>query len=171
MAGGEGAAGEHVEFPGALNASEASACLYSLHNRQSIDGRSEPINQGKLHLIQESGLESTQNPANRRRSERVVLQMRITVIAEDLDRQKQQEEALTQVVNAHGGLIKMKMELHVGQPMLLVNPKNKVEQTCRVVRVDDRAEGDFSVAFEFDQPNPKFWPVVFPPEDWNAPRH
>jgi hypothetical protein len=115
-------------------------------------------------------LDSPQNPVNRRRSERVMLQMRIKVIAEDLERKRQQEEALTLVVNAHGGLMKMKMELHVGQPMLLVNPKNKVEQSCRVVRVEDTAEGNFSVAFEFDKPNPKFWPVVFPPKDWNAPR-
>jgi hypothetical protein len=99
-----------------------------------------------------------------------MLQMRITVIAENIERKTQQEEALTLVVNAHGGLMKLKMELHVGQPMRLVNPKNKVEQGCRVVRVEDTASDFFSVAFEFDQPNPKFWPVVFPPEDWNAPR-
>ncbi len=109
------------------------------------------------------------NPVNRRRSERVMLQMRITVIAEDINRKRQREEALTQVVNAHGGLMKINMELHVGQPMLLVNPQNKVEQGCRVVRVEDNAQGNFSVAFEFDKPNPKFWPIVFPPEDWNAP--
>ena len=99
-----------------------------------------------------------------------MLQMRITVIAENIERKPQQEEALTLVVNAHGGLMNLKMELHVGQPMRLVNPKNKVEQSCRVVRVEDTATDFFSVAFEFDQPNPKFWPVVFPPEDWNAPR-
>jgi hypothetical protein len=109
------------------------------------------------------------NPADRRRSERVMLRMRITVIAEDTEHKRQQREALTQVVNAHGGLMKMQVELYVGQPMLLLNPQNKVEQSCRVVRVDDTAEGDFAVAFEFDNPNPKFWPVVFPPEDWHAP--
>ena len=97
-----------------------------------------------------------------------MLRMRLTVTAEDTERKRQQVEALTQVVNAHGGLMKMKMELHVGQPMLLVNPQNSVEQNCRVVRVDDTAEDDFAVAFEFDKPNPKFWPVVFPPEDWQA---
>jgi len=112
---------------------------------------------------------SPSNPADRRRSERVMLRMRLTVIAEDTERKRQQVEALTQIVNAHGGLMKMQMELHVGQPMLLVNPQNKVEQSCRVVRVEDTAEGDFAVAFEFDTPNPKFWPVVFPPEDWHAP--
>lgn len=94
--------------------------------------------------------------------------MKLTVIAEDTARKQRQEEALTLVVNAHGGLLKMKIDVHVGQPMLLVNPKNKVQQSCRVVRVEEAAPGYFSVAFEFDRPNPKFWPVVFPPPDWNA---
>ncbi|PYT93201.1 MAG: hypothetical protein DMG36_10825 [Acidobacteria bacterium] len=111
---------------------------------------------------------STSNPINRRRSERVMLRMRVTVIAEDTKHKRHQVESLTQVVNAHGGLLKMQMELHVGQPMLLVNPQNKVEQSCRVVRIEDTPDGDFAVAFEFDRPNPKFWPVVFPPEDWVA---
>ena len=104
----------------------------------------------------------------RRRSERVMLRMRITVIAEDTARKRQQLEGLTQVVNAHGGLMRMPVDLHMGQPMLLVNPQNNEEQGCRVLRVDDTPEGDFAVAFEFDQPNPRFWPVVFPPEDWKA---
>ena len=110
------------------------------------------------------------NPINRRRSERVMLQMRITVMAQDIEHKPQQEEALTLIVNAHGGLMKVKMELHVGQSIRLLNPGNKVQQNCRVVRIDDTATEFFSVAFEFDQPNPKFWPVVFPPSDWAAPR-
>jgi len=111
---------------------------------------------------------SSSNPINRRRSERVMLRMRLNVIAEDTARKPQQYQAMTQVVNAHGGLMKIQADLHVGQSMLLINPQNKVEQKCRVVRIDDTAEGDFAVAFEFDAPNPKFWPVVFPPEDWVA---
>jgi hypothetical protein len=114
-------------------------------------------------------LTSPSDPKNRRRSERVMLQMRVTVIAEDVERNPRQEEALTLVVNAHGGLLKMKMDVQLGQPMLLVNPQNRLEQSCRVVRVDDTSPDFFSVAFEFDAPNPKFWPVVFPPADWDAP--
>jgi len=110
------------------------------------------------------------NPVNRRRSERVMLRMRLLVIAEDAERKRQEIEGLTQVVNAHGGLMKFPLYLHVGQPLQLVNPQNKVEQSSRVVRVEDTAAGDYSIAFEFDKPNPKFWPVVFPPEDWNAPK-
>ena len=113
---------------------------------------------------------SPSDPQNRRRSERVMLQMRVTVIAEDVQRKPGREEALTLVVNAHGGLLKMKMDVHVGQPMRLVNPQNNVEQDCRVVRVDDTSTDFFSVAFEFDHPNPKFWPVVFPPPDWEPRR-
>jgi hypothetical protein len=94
--------------------------------------------------------------------------MRITVIADDIQRNSRREEAMTQIVNAHGGLLKMKMDVKVGQPMRLANPQNKIEQNCRVVRVDDSSPEYFSVAFEFDKPNPKFWPVVFPPSDWDA---
>jgi hypothetical protein len=115
-------------------------------------------------------LASPDSPKDKRRSERVMLQMRITVFAEDIEHKPRQEEALTLVVNAHGGLMKLKMDVHVGQPMRLVNPHNKVEQNCRVVRVEDTSTEFFSVAFEFDQANPKFWPVVFPPADWTAPR-
>jgi len=110
------------------------------------------------------------NPVDRRRSERVMLRMRLLVIAEDTERKRQEIEGLTQVVNAHGGLMKFPLYLHVGQPLQLINPQNKVEQSSRVVRVEDTAAGDYSIAFEFDKPNPKFWPVVFPPEDWNAPK-
>ena len=111
---------------------------------------------------------SPDNTINRRRSERVMLQMRITVIAEDVAHKPRQEEALTLIVNAHGGLLKMKLDVYVGQPMRLVNPQNRIEQSCRVVRVEDTSPEFFSVAFEFDRPNPKFWPVVFPPADWDA---
>jgi hypothetical protein len=114
-------------------------------------------------------LASSSNPIDHRRSERVMLQMRITVVADDVEHKSRQEEALTLVVNAHGGLLKMKMDVHVGQPMRLANPQNKVEQSCRVVRVEDTSPEYYSVAFEFDKPNPKFWPVVFPPPDWDSP--
>jgi hypothetical protein len=113
-------------------------------------------------------LATASNPMNRRRSERVMLQMKIKVIAEDIERKPREEEALTQVVNAHGGLLRLRMHVHVGQPMLLVNPHNKLEQNSRVVRVEDISPEFFSVAFEFDQANPKFWPVIFPPADWGA---
>jgi hypothetical protein len=108
------------------------------------------------------------SPENRRRSERVILRMGVLVVAEDEQRKQIQEEAETQVVNAHGGLLKMKQHLHVGQSFLLSNPRNSMEMSCRVVRTEDEGMEFYKVAFEFDRPAPHFWPIVFPPADWVA---
>ena len=109
-------------------------------------------------------------PQNRRRSERVVLQMSVRVLAEDEERRQIQEDAMTQVVNAHGGLLQMKSHLHVGQSFLLSNPRNLMEISCRVVRTEEQGMEYYNVAFEFDRPAPKFWPIVFPPTDWGLPK-
>ena len=109
-------------------------------------------------------------PSDRRRSERVLLHVPVVVRTETMEGKRVQEETLTLVVNAHGGLLTLKMEVVPGQPVLLVNPKNGKEQKCRVVRVDNPPGGALAVAFEFETPAPNFWPVVFPPADWGAAR-
>jgi hypothetical protein len=108
------------------------------------------------------------SPNNRRRSERVLLRLTVLVVAEDEDRKQIQEKAETQVVNAHGGLLRMRQHLHVGQSFLLNNPQNAMEMSCRVVRTEEDGLDFFKVAFEFDRPGAHFWPVVFPPADWVA---
>lgn len=109
-------------------------------------------------------------PENRRRSERVMLRMSVLVVAEDEDRKEIQEKAETQVVNAHGGLLKMRHHLHVGQSFMLSNPRNSMEISCRVVRTEEQGMEFYNVAFEFDRPAPRFWPIVFPPADWAVPK-
>ena len=94
--------------------------------------------------------------ANRRRSERVMLQIPVKVLAETPDSVHVEENTHTLVVNAHGGLMRLKAELLVGQPFILVNPQSGIEQSCRVVRVDQPSADYFAVAFEFDFPAPKF---------------
>jgi hypothetical protein len=110
------------------------------------------------------------DPSNRRRSERVMLQIPVKVLTETTERVQVEESTHTLVVNAHGGLMKLKMELLQGQPLMLVNPQNGMEQGCRVVRIDQPSPDYFAVAFEFDRPAPNFWPVVFPPKDWGLPK-
>ena len=98
----------------------------------------------------------------------MVLRMSVQVVAEDEERKQIQEKAETQVVNAHGGLLRMRQHLHVGQSFLLNNPQNSSEMSCRVVRTEDDGLEFYRVAFEFDRPTPNFWPIVFPPADWGA---
>jgi len=108
------------------------------------------------------------NPANRRRSERVMLQIPVSVQVKTRDGKDVREDTQTVVVNAHGGLMKLKMEVKTGQPILLINERAKVQQGCHVVRVETSEAGNSAVAFEFDEPTPQFWPIVFPPADWGA---
>jgi hypothetical protein len=109
-------------------------------------------------------------PINRRRSERVLLHVPLLVMTDTTEGKLVQEETHTLAVNAHGGLLTLKMEVVPGQPMLLVNPKNGKEQKCRVTRVENPPGGALAVAFEFETPAPHFWPIVFPPTDWGAAR-
>lgn len=97
-----------------------------------------------------------------------MLQIPVVVQTRTRDGKDLREETQTVVVNAHGGLLMLKMEVKAGQPFLLINERAKVQQGCRVVRVETSEAGTSAVAFEFDQPTPQFWPIVFPPADWAA---
>src|SRR5215470_9637825 len=103
---------------------------------------------------------------NKRRSERVRLQIPIVVMTESVEHEKMEEETQTMVVNAHGGLLKLQMEVLAGQPIVLVNPVSGAEVAAKVVRVENPPGGYTAVAFEFAEPSPHFWPVEFPPADW-----
>ncbi len=97
-----------------------------------------------------------------------MLQIPVVVQIKTRDGKDVREDTQTVVVNAHGGLLKLKMEVKTGQPILLINERAKVQQGCHVVRVETSEAGNSAVAFEFDQPTPQFWPIVFPPADWGA---
>jgi hypothetical protein len=97
-----------------------------------------------------------------------MLQIPVIVQVKTRDGKDVREDTQTVVVNAHGGLLKLKMEVKTGQPILLINERAKVQQGCHVVRVETSEAGNSAVAFEFDEPTPQFWPIVFPPADWAA---
>ena len=52
------------------------------------------------------------------------------------------------------------------QEITLFNPKTGKEARCRVVRVERRSSELVSMAFEFHERMAQFWPITFPPEDW-----
>jgi len=103
---------------------------------------------------------------NRRRSERVLLQVRVVVETEIEKGKSIRLDAFTLVVNAHGGLLEMDLKVGKGQKLLLTNSGLRMQQSCRVVGIRESQEGLFAVAFEFDNPTSEFWPIAFPPADW-----
>lgn len=111
---------------------------------------------------------SPSSGANRRRSERVMLQIPIVVMTESVEHEQMEEETQTMVVNAHGGLLKLRMEVLPAQPVVLRHPRSGAKAAARVVRVENPPGGFTAVSFEFLEPSPHFWPVEFPPEDWAA---
>lgn len=110
---------------------------------------------------------STMEERNRRRSERVVLRVPLQLSAKMPDGKRISIEVYSLVVNAHGGLLDVGMEMLAGQQVILNNPRNEKVASGKIVRVEASDEGRFSVAFAFEFPAPSFWPVSFPPADWS----
>lgn len=103
----------------------------------------------------------------RRRSERVLLQIRVIVETTVDEGQWVRLDAFTLVVNAHGGLLELPLKMAKGQKMVLMNPAVGAQEPCRVVDTRRTEDAHFAVGFEFDNPSPQFWPISFPPADWS----
>ena len=103
---------------------------------------------------------------NRRRSQRVMLQLAVLVRANMPDGRCVQVQGFTSVVNAHGGLLESPLNLADNQKFLLINPHSGKEVDCKAARVEGMASALYEVAFEFDQRTPRFWPIDLPPDDW-----
>jgi hypothetical protein len=107
---------------------------------------------------------------NRRRSQRVILSVAVTVRTEAGSREASFEEAAqTLIVNAHGALIALAGKVEKGQTLRLTNRATQEEQLCNVVHVGPVSGGKAQVGVEFKTPSPDFWRIAFPPEDWTAP--
>jgi hypothetical protein len=80
------------------------------------------------------------------------------------------EKTHTTVVNAHGALVELSIPPEQGQTLTLMNGQTNEKQESKVILVTAGEAGKFNVALEFMGPNPGFWSVSFPPDDW-ASRH
>lgn len=77
-------------------------------------------------------------------------------------------QAFTLAVNAHGGLLEAPLRVAANQRITLVNSQTGKVADCRVVRVEGPSESNYTIAFEFDERNPQFWPITFFPSDWSV---
>ena len=105
-------------------------------------------------------------PANQRRSQRIVLSVRLEVSGRRKNGAAFAEDTATLIVSAHGGLLLLKEVVWAGQTLTLRNVMTTEEISCTVVDTNPVANGAAEVGIEFSEPNPKFWRVSFPPEDW-----
>jgi hypothetical protein len=103
----------------------------------------------------------------RRRSQRVMLSIRVLISGNRDTGHAFSEEVYTVVVNAHGALVMAAEVFHVGQLATVKHLKSNEEQMCRVIQIETGDAGMHQVALEFLEPAPRFWRVAFPPEDWS----
>jgi hypothetical protein len=106
-------------------------------------------------------------PTAVRRSQRLLLTIRVLISGKQVSGLPFSEDALTQVVNAHGALILMKHLVSTGDRLQIRNIKTGEEVACTVVGIGERQDHKCGVGIEFDQPHPRFWRVSFPPDDWS----
>ncbi|HZP34135.1 MAG TPA: PilZ domain-containing protein [Candidatus Acidoferrales bacterium] len=112
------------------------------------------------------GTWSTSGPdANRRRSQRVILSVPVTVTGQGAKGQFT-EETKTLVVNAHGALITLAAKVTQAQQLQLKSVSNPEIQDCKVVFIGPTVQGQTQIGVEFLKPAPHFWHVAFPPENW-----
>ena len=108
---------------------------------------------------------------SRRRSQRVVLSLRVLVCTEDAPKDASfEEETHTLVVNAHGALVAIAAKVKKGQKLRLTNAATRDQELCRVVYLGGVADDKTQVGVEFLKPSPDFWHIAFPPEDWVMPK-
>ena len=105
---------------------------------------------------------------DRRRSKRVYVQIRVRVEGYLKEKTPFAEETETFAVNAHGALVGLNAEPHLGQNVDVRNAATNETQQSKVVFVIMAKDGKFIVGIDFATPNPSFWHMSFPPEDWST---
>jgi hypothetical protein len=108
--------------------------------------------------------------ANRRRTKRILLTLADEMIfVQFLGPNKEivQEQASAMVVNAHGGLVRLRARVSSGQDLTILNMRKSRNATSRIVWTRALDDQQNLVAFEFNLPAPAIWPVVSWPLDRN----
>jgi hypothetical protein len=104
---------------------------------------------------------------NKRRSQRLFLQVSVIVEGKLANKSPFSEQTHTIVINAHGALVEMGISLDQGLVVSLLNMRTSEKTECAVKLVTRADAKKFNTALEFTNPNPGFWRISFPPDDWN----
>jgi hypothetical protein len=108
--------------------------------------------------------------SSRRRSQRVMVSVPVTVSSEGGKKDAAfEEETQTLVVNAHGGMIALAAKVGKGQTVRVKNRATNEDQLCKVVYIGPASGGKVQVGIDFTSSSPDFWRIAFPPEDWVVP--
>jgi hypothetical protein len=107
--------------------------------------------------------------SNRRKSQRVVVNLPVRVIAKNGVGTEISEDTTTVSVSAHGALLQLEMKVVKGQKIVLQNPNTSDALECSIDYLGGSEEGRREVGVSFLLHNRTLWQISFPMEF--APRH
>jgi hypothetical protein len=110
---------------------------------------------------------TTTNAGPKRRSQRVLMQVNVSISGKDSAGKHFEEETATLAINAHGALILLQARVTCGTLLNLRNNMTKEEQECHVAFLGPVRGNKAEIGLEFSESRPQFWRVAFPPEDWS----
>ena len=100
----------------------------------------------------------------RRRSQRVRLAIPVEVAWTQEDGAQVKEHAETEILNAHGALLRMEPHLPIPIDIHLSRPRTQLFTQARVVGFREPTPGGLlGVAVELAAPSQTFWGISFPP--------
>ncbi len=114
-----------------------------------------------------TALKGPANPSTKRRSSRVAIDMPVEIFGQAVNGKVFREETRTTTVNAHGALLVLGSPVQIKPSVLLINKTTRIEVQCRVISLKETEKGKVELGVEFVIPQPRFWGISFPPEDWN----
>jgi hypothetical protein len=103
---------------------------------------------------------------SRRRSQRVLIQVSVEIRGHDTLNKQFEELTETLAINAHGALVLLAANVAAGEKVTMKHVRTNDEQKCNVVFLGPARGRKIEVGLEFCTPQPMFWRVAFPPEDW-----
>jgi c-di-GMP-binding flagellar brake protein YcgR len=104
--------------------------------------------------------------ANRRKAQRVAMQIKVNVSGYNREGSRFAEDTKTIVISAFGCLLALRNPVKKGQRLVLSNVQNKKTVECLVVHQEGKG-AELNIGLAFIGPSQSFWPVDFPPADWS----
>ena len=104
---------------------------------------------------------------NARRSPRVAIDMPVEVVGRSVNGKGFRQETRTTAVNAHGAHLILATATEIELSVILKNKKTSAEVECRVVYQKRMEGGKAELGIEFVDPQPRFWRIAFPPDNWS----
>jgi len=114
----------------------------------------------------EESVESAWLASNRRRSQRILVEVPVRVSGRNSRGAPFEEETHTLAISAHGALILLAMSVNKGERVTLLNVRTESTAECSIAYVTAPQSDRQQVGIQFVLPNPGFWHVAFPPDDW-----